>query len=281
MSEDGRWKWYRLWMKNSQLLNFFREDKGSALDQPYLLEWMRQSEFSKCKNFAAVLGDPVVHSRSPAEHFDFFKKQNKPFFAIKIESQDFDSAFPGLQKLGLSEAAVTSPLKDLAFQKSQACNLSALEIASTNTLILKNNKDWLGTNTDIDGIRAISKNISHLDASQIGVWGGGGTLKVIKKVYPQALYFSSRHGTLRDASNSTAIFSPPRFLIWAVGRKNFDRGGVFPPSDWPLEMIIDLNYAEDSPGRECAQQFSCSYISGLAMFKAQAQAQKNFWREFS
>ncbi len=274
MSQKGIWKWYRLW--NSQPLSFFRIDRGSAADQPSLLERLRQNEFINPKNFAAVLGDPVLHSRSPAEHFDFFKKQDKPFYAVQVMASEFQFALAALEELGLTEAAVTSPLKELAFQNSQPNQLSILEIAATNTLILNRSKQWIGTNTDIEGVKAIAKGIPHLDEKSVAIWGGGGTLGVLKKVFPNALYYSSRTGEPRSP-----IDRLPKILIWAVGRKNFDQAKVFPPSEWPIEMIIDLNYSEDSPGRECALRYGCPYISGLEMFRVQAQAQRQFWSQFS
>ena len=266
MSTSGAWTWYRLWTQHVQPLQFFRIDSGSAPDQPSLLERLRQNEFLESQNFAAVLGDPILHSRSPGEQFKFFKNQNQPFYAIQVIAREFEDALKTLQSLGLKEAAVTSPLKELAYKLSR----NDSHVGFTNTLALDKDRHWIGTNTDIDGLHAMAHHISPNDS--VVVWGGGGTLSVLKQVVSKASYYSSRSGKPREA-----IDVRPQILIWAVGRKNFDQEGVFPPSDWPLEKIIDLNYAEDSPGRECALKFGCAYISGLEMFQAQAQAQRKFW----
>jgi hypothetical protein len=44
-------------------------------------------------------------------------------------------------------------------------------------------------------------------------------------------------------------------------------------------MIVDLSYTENSMGRGIAIETGARYISGLTMFKAQAQAQRDFWIE--
>ena len=45
------------------------------------------------------------------------------------------------------------------------------------------------------------------------------------------------------------------------------------------KLILDLNYSENSPGREYAHQVSARYISGKLLFVAQAKAQRAFWDE--
>ncbi|MNL62489.1 hypothetical protein D3C87_1865150 [compost metagenome] len=52
-----------------------------------------------------------------------------------------------------------------------------------------------------------------------------------------------------------------------------------PPPEWRPAMILDLNYKEDSMGREYAQSFGANYTSGLVMFLAQAQGQRAFWSQ--
>ncbi len=54
-------------------IHYYREDEGSALDQPLLWETVLRPKFNGA--FAAVLGSPVWHSRSPLEHLDFLAKR--------------------------------------------------------------------------------------------------------------------------------------------------------------------------------------------------------------
>ncbi|MNT55881.1 hypothetical protein D3C72_1931500 [compost metagenome] len=45
-------------------------------------------------------------------------------------------------------------------------------------------------------------------------------------------------------------------------------------------MVLDLNYKEDSMGREYAQICGANYTSGVVMFLAQAREQRIFWSQF-
>jgi shikimate 5-dehydrogenase len=50
-----------------------------------------------------------------------------------------------------------------------------------------------------------------------------------------------------------------------------------PPKQWKPSILVDLNYTEDSPGREYALQVGAEYVSGLRMFQVQAEKQREFW----
>lgn len=279
-SEKGRWAWYRLLQKGQQLINFWRDGEsnpGAAVeDQPSLFQWLMSS--SRAVNFAAVLGAPVEHSFTPIEHAEFFHKRNLPVLVVHIERDEWDEALPILQKLGLQYAAVTSPHKEAAAKWCGHKDFFAL-----NTLYFdKKNKHWLGTSTDEIGFLELIDGVGMIAPLQkeIFVWGGGGTLGMIQKALPQASYFSSRQGSaraqaahLRDEDLENV---KPKILIWAAPR------GVetlLPPKEWDPVMVYDLNYKEDSMGREYAQACGANYQSGLTMFIAQAQQQRVFWQK--
>ncbi|MEK2689084.1 shikimate kinase [Bdellovibrio sp. GT3] len=270
-SKDGRWAWYRLLQKGRQMINFWREGQGSAGDQPSLFHWMMTP--AAAKSFAAVLGDPVVHSFTPVEHSDFFASRNLPVFAIRISREEWDVAMPILQELGLQYAAVTSPHKERAARWCYHPTLPAV-----NTLYFnKKTSKWMGTSTDEAGFVELIEGVGMLAPLQkeIAVWGGGGTLPMIEKVLPHANYYSARTGELREGSESADGLNP-KVVIWAAPRVD---DTYMPPADWTPAMIFDLNYKEDSVGREYAQLAKANYESGLKMFVAQAQQQRMFWKE--
>lgn len=313
-STNGRWEWYRLFQKEKQLLNFWREGDGSAGDQPSLFAWSMSP--AAVKKFAAVLGEPVTHSYTPLEHSDFFNKREQPVFAISIQRDEWDEAMPILQNWGLSYAAVTSPHKENA---ARLCRHS--ELRAVNTLYWDRQKDcWLGTSTDETGFLELIEGIGMISPLQkdIFVWGGGGTLEMLEKALPNATYFSSRTARVRkkgsslnsdsdSTANSILISNTntnvntnapvdlianavqgdgseesheemmglhPKIVIWAAPRTGET---LMPPSSWNPAMVYDLNYKEDSMGREYAQKCGANYQSGLVMFRAQAQGQRLFW----
>jgi shikimate 5-dehydrogenase/shikimate kinase len=255
MSEDSRWAWYRDHRRDYEL-NFIREDVGTASDQPTILQWQRKPE---TKTFAAVLGDPVKHSRTPMEHREFFAP--RAVYAIRVPEVEFDSALAALRELGLTHAAVTAPLKHKAqelVQTKQAINTLAFVRDTVHA-----------TNTDLIGLRRAAELLPQ--AATQAVWGGGGTLDVIRQVFPQAQLVSVRTKRRRDTGE---LATPPELVIWAASLKH---GEQSPPSDWRPRYVFDLNYSEASAARDYATKIGAIYISGLAMFKAQAQAQREFW----
>ena len=270
-SMNARWGWYRLLQKGQQLINFWRDGEGSAGDQPTIFQWLLTP--NKPQKFAAVLGDPVAHSFTPVEHSDYFLKKDIPVFAVHIAREEWDEAMPVLQKLGLAYAAVTAPHKESAAKWCQHSELTAV-----NTLYFDSKKKkWIGTSTDDEGFRELIEGVGMLSPlpKEIFVWGGGGTLPMIQKALPHASYFSSRTGEPREGSEDSKGLKP-KIVIWAAPR---GPETVLPPLDWNPAMVFDLNYKEDSMGREYAQKCSANYQSGLTMFIAQAQQQRAFWNK--
>ena len=105
---------------------------------------------------------------------------------------------------------------------------------------------------------------------------------MIKKLFPQVVHFSARTGktdvekTFFEKLKRSNKYHFDVF-IWAVGRERIDQGAVMPSQDLSFEYILDLNYAENSPGKELALMQGTQYISGEAMFLAQADLQRKFW----
>ena len=244
-------------MKGKQPLNFWREGEGSAADQPTLWQWL--SHPTNVRTFAAVLGSPIQHSFSPAYHKSFFKSVDIPFYKIQIESQDFSEAFSILENLGLVAAAVTSPLKSEAGQFVGKDPL--------NTLWKSKNR-WFGASTDRFGAKVLLQ--SYLSEPLV-IWGGGGVLNAIKEVTSSASFYSAQTAQPRQAS--VEILNP-RTIVWGDPHNSISKI----PLNWKPETVIDLNYQDSSPGKLYAQKIKAHYVSGLAMFDAQAAEQQRLWK---
>lgn len=290
-SKNGRWLWYRLWMGNRQRLNFWREGEGSAVDQPSLYQWLHRSEVNSGGErfnetgfkFAALLGSPVEHSYTPVYQGEYFKKWKIPVFPIAVEDSEFEEALLFLEEIGLKAAAVTSPLKLKAYKKCLIKTSKAEEHHSVNTLFLKSRGVWSGHNTDEEGLEFLLKEFERVSGEPllyakkcVAVWGGGGTLPLLKKLLPEAEYYSVQSGALREPPLLSK--GDPVIVIWASGRFQ-EEGGKAVPSCWKPSYVIDLNYREDSGGRELALKSNSKYFSGLSMFYKQAEGQRKFWDE--
>lgn len=271
-SPKGRWAWFRLWMKGRQLLNFWRESAGSAADQPTVYEWL-SVHFIKT-HFAAVLGKPVVQSWTPIEQKPFFEERNEPVFRIEIDQREWEESLRILAMLGLRHAAVTSPLKEEAFHSCKEKTGEAELLRSVNTLYYnEESKRWVGHNTDFAGFQEMTEGLD--EKSCIVLWGGGGTLNMMKKVLPQSFCFSATRGEVREEDRSRWNSEmKPDVVVWAAPRKGDMK---WPDPTWKPKLVIDLNYTDDSAGREYAQLVHAEYRSGVKMFRTQAQHQREFW----
>ena len=265
----GRWRWFRLVFGRRMPLAFFREGDGTSLDQPLLFEWL-QTASQTSPHFAAVLGDPIDHSRTPVEHAAFFAARGMPVVAVKLDKREWEAgALSVLHRLGLRYAAVTSPLKHAAAALSTPEALPK-EPAWNTLFFCERTHRYSGTNTDAVGAEALLGPLRG--ESQIAIFGGGGTLEVLKTVLPRARLFAARTGKLRSGQN--AAEAPPTVLVFAAASTS---ALTFPDPAWRPRIVVDLNYSEHSKGREYALQVGAEYVSGLAMFKAQAAAQRAFW----
>lgn len=289
MSKKGKiglWRWYRQIFGPQMKLHFIRESQEGISDQPFLYEHLMTLYNRKDRQllFAAVLGDPVVHSASPAFHRTFFERQKVIFTKIVISKADFTKEnLCILQKMGLVFAAVTSPLKRKAFQICDKVDSYAQSVRSVNTLVFKDQK-WFGSNTDGYGLRALLVKAGvkgskfKKNQKRVVVWGGGGTGKMLEKELPFAEFYSARTGKVRVRKNKDSR-EEVHTVVWAVGRVRMPYC-VFPLVSWRPRLVLDLNYTEDSPGLEYALLVGADYISGKMMFEYQAKKQQDFFLKF-
>lgn len=264
-SPEGRWSWARLLLKDRQKFNFIRDSDGSAADQPTLHEWVRA--LSRPRGFGAVLGSPVHHSFSPIEHLHYARHRQLDFLAVDVKAGEWPRAWPVLVEWGLRIAAVTSPLKPLAFEASKNRSPLALEFHAANTLT-RSDTGFRSHNTDFSGFKEVIEGLP--DLGETVIWGGGGTLPVLRKALPGAVELSARTGRPRDPAAGEVI--SPETLIWAAGPD-----AEPPAAPWRPRLVVDLNYREDSRAREYASVAGARYVSGHAMFRAQAEAQREEW----
>ena len=289
---SGRFRFYRLLQGESLLLNFLRDEDAPLIpDQPTWEEWKTRHAVPMPQKppipFAAILGDPVEHSRTPAHHQDFFAKLGMPVLKIKIPEEETRSSavLPILRGLGLRAAAVTSPLKPWLYEvirerggRWESASSDSDEAGAGNTLAVTPLGTLIGTSTDGVGLRTAWQSVLRQHAPLLGpdprlaVFGGGGLLPLLRACFPSALFLSARTAALRDDTERQSAVAA---LIWSVGRSRY----VSPPPPWLRpQLVFDLNYAADSPGRDFAQEISAVYVDGSEFFVAQAAAQQAFWK---
>ena len=269
-SQTGRWKWFRQAFGSQMWLNFICEKQGEVRDQPLFAEAFHYKKPSV--KLAGVLGYPISFSASPYEHDEFFyQKKQIAFIALPFKQSELNKTnFSLFADMGFVFFAVTSPLKELAYNLADVKDPDLSEIKSANTLIYHNQK-WQAYNTDRFGFEVLKKEIKH---APIVVWGGGGTRAFLKESLKEACFYSARKGQILFSDSPP---QNPATLIWAVGRERMNQGLLWPPDEWQPLCVIDLNYMDNSPGREYAIKKGISYKDGWSFFKEQARQQREIF----
>ena len=137
---------------------------------------------------AAIIGDPVVQSLSPAMHNAVFHQRKLDWTYVAMEVHE-DALTGVLQTLGgksINAFSVTMPHKEAVFEmlSSVSSNLgevdeSAKAARSVNTIAIRSGR-MFGSNTDGDGCcNAIEQAGVGIAGSRVVVVGAGGTARAI------------------------------------------------------------------------------------------------------
>ncbi|GIW56070.1 MAG: shikimate dehydrogenase (NADP(+)) [Nitrospiraceae bacterium] len=105
---------------------------------------------------AALLGDPVAHSLSPALHNFWFKRYgiDGVYIALRVPADDLATTLRLLPRLGFRGFNVTLPHKEAAFRLVDRPDAAAARIAAVNTILVQPDGTLLGCNTDGEGFLA-------------------------------------------------------------------------------------------------------------------------------
>lgn len=165
---------------------------------------------------AAVLGNPIQHSLSPAIHNAAYKRLGieAQYSAEQVGSDVLDDYLAHQLKesewIGFS---LTMPLKEVLCSLVEKFNIhidpTAERINSANTLYLKN-ASWQACSTDVSGFGFLLRN---REVSTVSILGSGGTARAAIEALPNdASVNIYRRSTNRDAFIHSA-FSDKRIVL--------------------------------------------------------------------
>ena len=119
----------------------------------------------------AVLGSPILHSKSPLIHSAIFNHLSTDADYKSHDVVDLASFLKS--KHGLSGLSLTMPLKDQAFAVANELDFWAQRTESVNTL-KKTESGWAGYNTDVFGLRQATNDLTF---QSVAVLGTGATAR--------------------------------------------------------------------------------------------------------
>ncbi len=133
-------------------------------------------------SFLALIGDPVSHSLSPIMQNAAIQYLGLDliYIAIPCKNEDLEIVVNSLKKMNCKGLNITIPFKQKVFDICSEISPIAKKVKAINTLKLTENKNWIGTNTDIDGFIYPLKNLNLVKKSSLILGSGGAARSVIQ-----------------------------------------------------------------------------------------------------
>jgi shikimate dehydrogenase len=141
---------------------------------------MAQDKF----RLAGVMGDPVLHSRSPMIHNHWFKAHGLAgaYVPLAVKPEGLQAALRALPALGFAGCNLTIPHKETAMAAMDSLDPVAKRIGAMNCVIVRSDGSLHGTNNDGFGYIASIKEAHadwRADAGPVTILGAGGGARAV------------------------------------------------------------------------------------------------------
>lgn len=137
------------------------------------------------KYYAAVLGSPITHSKSPLMHHAAYQylNLNITYDRKEISQQEAQNFFANIDKFWGTRArlagfSVTMPLKSSFVQLMDSVSVRVEKLGVLNTIVFDENGNAYGDNTDVDGVKNALYRAGFVASGtrgSMGILGAGGT----------------------------------------------------------------------------------------------------------
>lgn len=260
-----------------------------------------------------VIGNPVMHSRSPAYHNRRFAEDGLDAVYLPFEVDDPDAFFRLCELLPVEGFSVTIPHKQAVIPSLAGADAAVSDVGACNTVV-RGEHGWIGTNTDVEGFldplrdAAASAGWDGLRGQRTTVVGAGGAARAVVAALvrdgAEVLILNrtvERAERLRDDMAARIpegvavevgpldMSSAPRMAQWGDVIVQTTSMGMEPaveqdPIDFyrfsGSEIVYDIVYTpEETAMLRRAAAAGCRTVSGRLMFERQADAQYRRFRD--
>lgn len=143
---------------------------------------MAKPPLSGNTRLAALFGDPVAHSMSPALYNAAFEASGLDwvYVALRVAEANGVAAFEGAKSMGLSGLSVTMPLKQVAFEALDIRSPAVERLRAANCICIDNDR-LVGHNTDGEGfLRGLAQDLAiDVSGMRVVVVGAGGAARAV------------------------------------------------------------------------------------------------------
>ena len=239
----------------------------------------------------AVIGNPVVHSKSPWIHAQFARQTGQAieYGAILAPMDGFSRAIADFRAAGGRGANITLPFKQEAFQLATRASVRAHAARAVNTMVFDGDS-LFGDNTDGAGLIGDLRRNSVLTRGQARAADGRGRCGARRRVplLNRGQRDSRSRIGLSTALARAAISTGGRGLR-DFAREQFDlainaTGGVARRASSRASAIFasalayEMVYGRDTPFLRLAREAGAAASDGLGMLVEQAAESFLLWR---
>ncbi|MBO8207297.1 shikimate dehydrogenase [Prochlorococcus marinus XMU1406] len=133
-------------------------------------------------SFIALIGNPVSHSLSPIMQNAALQYLGLDliYIAIPCKDQDLELVLNSFKKINCKGLNITIPHKEKVFDLCSEISPIANQLKAINTLKLNSEKEWSGTNTDVEGFIYPLKTLNLVKKKSMVLGSGGAARSVIQ-----------------------------------------------------------------------------------------------------
>lgn len=247
-----------------------------------------------------IVGNPVMHSRSPVLHNAALQVNGIDGVYLPFETAEPNLILENSEKINLHGLSVTIPHKQHVIEYAASVDPSVKAIGACNTLVYT--EGWFGYNTDWKGFLAPLQNLLSkdevLDGFSALVIGAGGAARaviyalvsmgmkvtIVNRTADKALKLAEEFGC-RGAGLEDVSSAGYKLVVQttSAGMSPDIEGNPVPGFDFSdVEIAYDIIY---EPELTCflrnAEAAGCRIINGFPMLKAQAAEQFKLFTGFT
>ena len=243
---------------------------------------------------AAVIGDPIVHSLSPAIFNAAFAAADLDwvFVAYRVSPGDAERALDGVRAMGIGGLSVTMPHKDATFALVDEVSPAAQALGAVNCVV---NRDGslVGHNTDGDGLlAALAADGVAVAGERVVVLGAGGAARSVIAALGRAGAEIAVVNRSADKAEAAAALGGARCAVGGlddlekasivVNATSVGMGGagLVVPAELlgPSQIVVDLVYHPiDTPLLVAARARGARTVDGVGMLVHQAALAFTLW----
>ncbi len=245
-----------------------------------------------------IIGNPIMHSRSPLIHNRGYSIQKMDAVYIPFKVDNLDQWFSLAEEIPVKAFSVTIPHKENVISRLSETSPAVERVGACNTVV-RNGKPhrWYGENTDISGfLHPLKDGLfgEELGSKKAAVIGAGGAARAVvyglqnmgfdililnrtaAKAEKLAHEFGCRHASLGSESwDLLKLFSDLIVQTTALGMHPLEDRNPLEGYHWSgSEVAYDLIYApEKTRFLKSAEQAGCTTINGMPMLLEQGKGQ--------